>query len=290
MSKIKEINNNLITVENNLIANIEKTTSITDKLLTEQVQKDFNKAFCLMNNIDFKTNTLNYYLLFESQNDLGNINNIKFAEVEVRPLINAIHILDSLIEVKPLCAILYIMRGICKSKISSWEEGSIKDLNKGIEIESTFEIAYNYRGNVKSDMGDLFGAIDDYNRALEISPKYAFCLFNRGIVKLDLIDYEGAKADFDKAEENGLKIALVYKQMGICRALNADWEDSIQYFSKAIEMTPEDEHLLHWRASAYASSDKYIEAIGDCERILKINPKFQEVIELRDESIRLSKT
>ena len=85
-------------------------------------------------------------------------------------------------------------------------EDAILDYNKAIQINQNWSavslyIAYNNRGNAKSESGDDPGAIDDYNKAIELNPDFADAYYNRGISKRALGDTQGAIDDYNKAIE-----------------------------------------------------------------------------------------
>ncbi|MFM8309923.1 MAG: tetratricopeptide repeat protein, partial [Microcystis aeruginosa] len=79
--------------------------------------------------------------------------------------------------------------------------------NQAINIKPDYAVAYNNRGNAKSDLGDKQGAIADYNQAINIKPDHALAYNNRGNAKSDLGDYQGAIADYNQA-------AQLYSQQG----------------------------------------------------------------------------
>ena len=60
-----------------------------------------------------------------------------------------------------------------------WEEAE-KALNKAIELNKKFDAAYNARGGVRIQLGNLEGALEDLNMAIEIDPYFENALTNRG--------------------------------------------------------------------------------------------------------------
>ena len=83
-------------------------------------------------------------------------------------------------------------------------------------------LAYNNRGNAKSDLQDYQGAIADYTKAIEINPQLAPAYYNRGLAKYDLKDYQGAIADYSKAIEINPQYADAYYNRGLAKELVRD--------------------------------------------------------------------
>lgn len=88
-------------------------------------------------------------------------------------------------------------------------QNAITDLNKAIEIDSTFNSGYLFgdRGDAKERIGDIQGAINDYSVAIKLckiepnrptSPKERF-FYNRAIAYINLGDTISALNDLDSA-------------------------------------------------------------------------------------------
>jgi tetratricopeptide (TPR) repeat protein len=76
---------------------------------------------------------------------------------------------------------------------------SLLNVNKAIELDPSYSVAYYLRGNIKDRFDDRHGAMKDYNTALEKNTKFADAFFARGNVKMKLQDYYGAISDFSSA-------------------------------------------------------------------------------------------
>ncbi|MCK9207783.1 MAG: hypothetical protein M0P66_11780, partial [Salinivirgaceae bacterium] len=81
----------------------------------------------------------------------------------------------------------------------------INDLDKVIQLNPTFGIAYYNRGNVKCLSKDFTGAIDDYSKAIETGPEMPQAYYNRGLTLIFLQDSEKGCLDMSKAGELGLE-------------------------------------------------------------------------------------
>ena len=91
---------------------------------------------------------------------------------------------------------------------------AIKLYSQAIEYNPNYSDAYNNRGNLKKELGDIDGAMADYNKAIELDPNSDLCLSNRGNLKADIKDYSGAIADYDRAIELNSQNYTAYNNRG----------------------------------------------------------------------------
>ena len=85
--------------------------------------------------------------------------------------------------------------------------GAISDLNKAIELNPDYAMAYLNRGFAKSNLKDHYGAISDYNKSIELDPDYPIAYNNRGLAKLILGQKYSGCLDLSKAGELGYESA-----------------------------------------------------------------------------------
>ena len=81
---------------------------------------------------------------------------------------------------------------------------ALVDLNKVIQQEPEFSLAYYNRAFVKYKLKDLAGAIDDYTKAIKLDPTFADAFYNRGLLSFLMNDKLSACQDYSKAGELGL--------------------------------------------------------------------------------------
>ena len=60
-------------------------------------------------------------------------------------------------------AYYHFSQGVANYEAGDLEQ-AIKDYTKAIELDSTYTLAYNYRGSVYYDLGNIEQAITDYNK------------------------------------------------------------------------------------------------------------------------------
>ena len=68
-----------------------------------------------------------------------------------------------------------------------------------ITLKPDYAEAYNNRGNLAKDAGDLEAAVADFDKALSLRPDYAGAFYNRGIALQELRRFDEALTSFDRA-------------------------------------------------------------------------------------------
>ena len=108
-----------------------------------------------------------------------------------------------------------------------------------IENEPNNSSAYNWRGMIRRELGDLDHAIADYDEALRIEPSHSFAFNNRGSLRLSQKDYDRAIADFDAAIRNNPGHALAHNNRGMARQAKKMYEEALADYDRAAEISPQ---------------------------------------------------
>ena len=137
----------------------------------------------------------------------------------------------------------YFESAILKERNKDYK-GALANYNKAIEINPKLILAYNNRGNVKSDLKDYKGAISDFNKALVINPKDVFSYSNRGLAKAKIKDYKGAISDFTKAISLDSKDIISYMGRGVTLQMAGKKKQACSDWSKARELGYEKAYLF----------------------------------------------
>lgn len=177
------------------------------------------------------------------------------------------------IEINPALALAYESRGNAKSDLYDYC-GAIEDYNKAIDINPMYAEAYDNRGLAKINLHDYAGAIEDCNKAIDINPSYARAYSNRGNAKYVLHDYAGAIEDCNKAIEISPKDAEVYYNRGNTKRYLHDYNGAIEDYNTAIEIKPEDAEANYIRGVVKAYLHDYAGAIEDYSKAIEINPGY----------------
>ena len=140
--------------------------------------------------------------------------------------------------------------------------GALQDFNKAISLESLDECYYN-RGNTYLAMGKKIEAMQDYNKCLEINPKHAKALVNSGTLWKEVKDYDQAISNYRQA----IKIHPTfnaYNSLGNAYGGKKDTKNAIWAYSKAIEIGTVSEKLLA-NAFYFRGAAKYELGIYWCD-------------------------
>ena len=68
--------------------------------------------------------------------------------------------------------------------------------------------------------------------------------------------------------------ALQMKELGNQAYKNKDYSQAINYYTKAIQLNPQDPNFYSNRALCYFNMEKFIDCVADCDRATKLNPTF----------------
>ncbi|MBW5382870.1 tetratricopeptide repeat protein [Brachyspira pilosicoli] len=147
-------------------------------------------------------------------NYAGAFYNIGTAKYELKDYDESIEYLNKAIEINPYFSIAYVYRGIAYYQLGKYKD-ALKDYNEAIDLNFNNEYAYTNRGLVKEKLGDDKGALEDYNKAIELNQSNVEAYTNRGFIKEKLEDYQGALNDYN----NAIYFNSMYYEPYINRAL-----------------------------------------------------------------------
>lgn len=126
-------------------------------------------------------------------------------------------------------ALHYFVQASAESNINK----AMDYYNRCINLNPIFAEAYNNRGILKHNTGDLEGALVDFTEAINHRRKYAEALNNRGIIYLEKGEMNKAELDFNEAIDNDnadayLNRGLLNYQKGITKEANNDFDAAIR--------------------------------------------------------------
>jgi tetratricopeptide (TPR) repeat protein len=180
------------------------------------------------------------------------------------------------IKIDPNNAVAYNYRGNLRFDLGD-KQGAIQDYNQAIKINPNYDEAYNNRGWAKSALGDKQGAIQDYNQAIQINPNDADYYYFRGLAKSNLGDKQGAIQDYNQAIKINPNYAQAYNNRGWAKSDLGDQQGAIQDYNQAIKINPNNDAAYYNRGFAkYDLGDKQA-AIQDYNQAIKINPKILDI-------------
>ena len=119
---------------------------------------------------------------------------------------------------------------------------ALDDINKAIEINSQYSIAYFTYGNILSDLRDFDKALDQFDRCISIEPTYF--------------------------EAYGGKALVYYKKK--------EYEKALELFNLCLVKLPLNAEILNNRGANYKELRKLDLALSDFEKAIDISPDYFE--------------
>ena len=164
-----------------------------------------------------------------------------------------------------------------------------------IKLNPKNSMAYNNRGNAKSDLSNtkeknseeynklINEAIEDYNKAIELNPNLSEAYNNRGIAKSDLSNTKEKNSeeynklineaieDYNKAIELNQYYAEAYNNRGNAKIKLQKLEEAIEDYNKAIKLSQNYSQAYYNRGLAKLQLRKIEEAIKDFIKAYELN-------------------
>jgi lipoprotein NlpI len=168
---------------------------------------------------------------------------------------NDITFYTDIIKNNPGVPAFYNNRGLAFNKKDKYAQ-ALEDLNRAIELDSTYVWAYCNRGIAYYGLGDYDQAFVDFKVALSLKPDYPQVYNNIGLIYLDLKMKQDAVTAFETALEYDPDFALA------CINL-----DRTEHISKPLTVD-----ILLEQTVIYYLDQRYQKCIHVCDQILDKNP------------------
>lgn len=163
-------------------------------------------------------------------------------------------------------------------------EEAIKALDAGIEADSKAKQLYFKKGLLLIEQGDYRKADINFNSAIKIDSTYALAYYYRGVCQLEFRDVENAATAFASARRNGLDSEYVIKIENFGKAFyhtsqgnfkNNQYDSAIVRINKAIAIYSKDS--FHYaRGEYYAALKNYKEAITSYSTAISISKDYTD--------------
>ena len=101
------------------------------------------------------------------------------------------------------------------------------------------------------------------SKKIEKNPYNIKALLLRSSIYIKLNDYSRAEADIFKIIQQNPNISITYFLLGIISKNKKDFQQSLFYFSKTIEIDPNNINALYFRAAIYNELGFFKKAIED---------------------------
>jgi len=173
---------------------------------------------------------------------------------------------------------------------STWKQNllleAIKLLDKAIELDSTFALAFALKSQVHSQFAFEWelGASEHtrparhaYQRAFELQPDLAEAHLARGTY-LNLIerDYSGALKEFEIARRGNVDKAHVLNAISVVKLRQGKWQEAIALDQEVIKLDPLSYRTWDITLQALWFIHQYDQALVDLERLISLDPERSE--------------
>lgn len=191
-----------------------------------------------------------------------------------------------------------------------YDAEAINKLNKAIELDSTFAMAYYYLSRVNEGSGNLAraremyekalkhsgittplewmyigawkyildqdytGAIKSYKKILEEYPKEKHALFVIGKTYRLMKKYQESIEALKELIRTAPEYAPAYNQLGYTYYEQGDNEKALEAFNKYAELEPEEPNPYDSIGDMFRAQGKFLEAIEQYKKALEVKPDF----------------
>jgi len=174
------------------------------------------------------------------------------------------------------------------SQLSSWafnrrgqllaDEGNLEladaDFQAALDFNSQNWRAMHHRGVSFAQAGQFANAFDDFNQVIQLNPRYAKAYANRATLYVQAKDLQSAIKDYESAIENDNEFATAHVGLGrVCHMLGR-WDEAIEHFTAAIHVEPTNPGIVCSRGDLQADMGHYGEALADYARTIELDFEF----------------
>jgi tetratricopeptide (TPR) repeat protein len=171
----------------------------------------------------------------------------------------------------PLNARAYGNLGVAYTRAGAPEE-AIRCLDKALELDPQYVIAWRNRAEARSMAGQYADAIRDCDRAIALKSDFADAWFTRGNACARAGRTEEALRDLDQAIALKSDSAEAYVSRGKIHAAAGRYAEAISDFDRAVALDPDDAEAWFNRGTAYAGAGRTEEALRNLSRAIALRP------------------
>jgi tetratricopeptide (TPR) repeat protein len=194
---------------------------------------------------------------------------------------NSITLWDNVISLYPDVAKPYALRGTFKGK-SGDLEGSLKDFEHALALDTTYAPTYEGLGNIYGAKGQAPKALQMFEKALSLDPKNGKSYYNRAVANLQLNRLDLVLPDLDQA----LALAPnstpdIQALRGFVQIQQKQYDAAIASYNQTIQLRP-DANAYYYQGIAYLNNNQPEKARANFLKALQLNPKLSEAQQYLD--------
>ena len=153
---------------------------------------------------------------------------------------------------------------------------ALADLTQAISLRPGYREAYNNRAIVFSRSGQNDLALADYSAAIQMYPEYAETYHNRGVLFFREREFSRAKTDLTRAIQLNSLYDKAYNSRGLVHEVLGEDTLALSDFTRAIQINPRWAEAYFNRGNFFVKRSQYGEAIKDFDRALEFDPAYSQ--------------
>ena len=138
------------------------------------------------------------------------------------------------------------------------------------------------KGDKHREKGEPLSAEMEYTKALDVDETNVRAIFGLGLVYLDRSDREKSRSVFEQLVSMQAAFDLRHKHLfnefGIALRKNQLYDEAVQYYTRAVELTAEDENLYYNLARAFYEKNDWEHCFEFVSRALRLNAHHEPAL------------
>lgn len=177
--------------------------------------------------------------------------------------------------------VVHLFRGFFSFNRYKTDE-AILELNKAIELDPQYAIAYSHRADAFRDKRLIKEALADYGKSIELAPKYTTAYLNRANLYADNSDFDRAIDDYNHALEVEPLNIIAYYNRGNTYAKKGRYEQAIADYNTLLVINPLYPHAYVRMGLAYEKLDRTRDALAIYKAYLqKLDLQKQDRLQIK---------
>lgn len=150
------------------------------------------------------------------------------------------------------------------------------DYSESTRLDPKNADAFNNRGVVEANRGELMAAITDYTQAIKFDSDHTQAYYNRALAQYRLKEFDSAIADFTQAIKLGRTYTQIYLDRGIAYYDTGNFKAARDDFTQAIALDETNPYAYHNRGLTYHYLGEFNMAIADFKQAIALKLDFAD--------------
>jgi tetratricopeptide (TPR) repeat protein len=202
---------------------------------------------------------------------------LAYIDVNVGKYSEAISELTKIVDAGTATAQVFNIRGAAFQNAGDYD-ASIEDFNKVLVLNPKDLMALNNRASAYEKKGDYRSAGKDIDTVLAANPDMPTALANRCEISAREGKMDEGRAYCDKAERLDGKSYFTLFAIGGAYYLAQRYAEAISYYSRSLDLLPDEPRILYARGIAYSKLGKDDESKKDLSEAERIQPDVATVM------------